>query len=231
MNRSRTATTREALAAAVLLLCGCAAMHAPSIAEIRASAESGDSGAQVALGDDYAAGRGVTQSYAEAARWYGRAADGGDQAAQCNLGTLYLAGQGVAKDYAKAAELFRKSAAQESPKAAFSLGLVYSTGGFGVNQDLAAGRHWYLKAAERGVPEAMLNLGLIYRDGIGVKCDLVEAYKWMHLTVNFTDEGNHPGIESSASAALKKLKTQLSRQELEEAERRAQEWFAVYQES
>jgi len=103
--------------------------------------------------------------------------------------------------------------------------------GFGVNQDLAAGRQWYLKAAERGSPEAMLRLGEIYHDGTGVKCDLVEAYKWMHLTINFTDEGNHPGIESRARAALKELKSQLSRQEMEEAERRTEEWFAVYQES
>src|ERR1700678_3210872 len=75
MNGSRTATSRESLAAAVLLLCGCATPHAPSVDEIRASAESGDSSAEVALGDDYAAGRGVTQSYTEAARWQGRAAD------------------------------------------------------------------------------------------------------------------------------------------------------------
>jgi TPR repeat protein len=230
MNGSRAATPREFLAAAVVLLCGCATTHAPNVADIRASAESGDVGAQVTLGDDYAAGRGVTQSYAEAARWYGRAADNGDQAAQCDLGALYLAGEGVAKDYAKALELFRKSAAQDSPKAEFNLGLLY-TGGIGVTQDLAAGRQWYVKAAEEGSPEAMLNLGVIYRDGTGVTCDLVEAYKWIYLAVNFTDEGKYPGIKPRARAALKNLKPQLSKQQLEEAKERSQEWFDAYRES
>jgi TPR repeat protein len=229
MNGSHAAS-REFLAAALLLLCGCATARAPSAADIRASAESGDSSAQVALGDDYAAGRGVTQSYAEAARWYGRAVDNGDQAAQCDLGSLYLAGQGVAKDYAKAVELFRKSAAQDSPKAEFNLGLLY-IGGIGVTQDLAAGRQWYVKAAEEGSPEAMLNLAVIYRDGTGVTRDLVEAYKWMYLAVNFTDEVKYPGIKSRARAALKNLKSQLSKQELEEAKERSQEWFDVYRES
>jgi uncharacterized protein len=230
MNGSRTATSRESLAAAVLLLCGCATPHAPSVDEIRASAESGDSSAEVALGDDYAAGRGVTQSYTEAARWYGRAADDGDQAAQCDLGTLYLVGNGVAKDYAKAVELFMKSAAVGFPKAEFSLGLMYM-GGVGVTRDLAAGRQWYLKAAGHGSPEAMLNLGVIYHDGTGVTRDLVEAYKWVYLAVNFTDQSNDPGIKPRARAALEKLKSQLSKRDLEEAKARSEEWFEVYQES
>jgi len=74
--RSPALMPRGFAAAALILLCGCATTHAPSVAELRASAEDGDTSAQVDLGDAYASGRGVAQSYAEAARWYARAADG-----------------------------------------------------------------------------------------------------------------------------------------------------------
>jgi hypothetical protein len=77
----------------------------------------------------------------------------------------------------------------------------------------------------------MPNLGEIHHDGTGVTCDLVEAYKWVYLAVNFTDQSNDPGIKPRARAALEKLKSQLSTSGLEEAKARAQEWFEVYQES
>jgi len=47
----------------------------------------------------YANGRGVSQSYAEAATWYRKAAEQGYARAQSNLGTLYSNGQGVPQDY------------------------------------------------------------------------------------------------------------------------------------
>ncbi len=50
----------------------------------------------------YDNGRGVTQDYAEAVRWYREAADQGLAAAQFNLGLMYYNGQGVTQDYAEA---------------------------------------------------------------------------------------------------------------------------------
>lgn len=47
----------------------------------------------------YAEGRGVTQNYVEAAKWYRLAAAQGDAQAQNNLGFMYDNGQGVTQDY------------------------------------------------------------------------------------------------------------------------------------
>ena len=47
----------------------------------------------------YESGQGVSQSYAEAAKWFRKAADLGDDVAQNNLGRMYYTGQGVPKDW------------------------------------------------------------------------------------------------------------------------------------
>jgi uncharacterized protein len=51
------------------------------------------------LGDMYYFGRGVTQDYGEAVKWYKLAAAQGDASAQYNFGLMYANGQGVAQDY------------------------------------------------------------------------------------------------------------------------------------
>jgi TPR repeat protein len=66
------------------------------------AAAQGDQGAQLDLGLLYYNGRGVTQNYKKAARWYRLAAEQGKAAAQFNLGLLYDAGQGVPQDYIEA---------------------------------------------------------------------------------------------------------------------------------
>ena len=66
------------------------------------AAEQGDASAQFNLGVMYGNGRGVTQDYAEAVRWYRLAAEQGNAVAQGNLGVMYGLGEGVAQDYARA---------------------------------------------------------------------------------------------------------------------------------
>ena len=51
-------------------------------------------------------GQGVSQDYAEAAKWYALAGEGGHPFAQNNLGVLYKHGRGVSKDYVQAYKLF-----------------------------------------------------------------------------------------------------------------------------
>jgi hypothetical protein len=58
----------------------------------------------------YYAGRGTTQDYAQAFKWFSKAAAQGSATAQCNLGLLYLKGQGVAADSALARAWLEKSA-------------------------------------------------------------------------------------------------------------------------
>ena len=65
-------------------------------------AEQGFTGAQYNLGLMYDNGKGVTQDYKEAVKWYGKAAEQGYAKAQNNLGSMYENGQGVTQDYKSA---------------------------------------------------------------------------------------------------------------------------------
>jgi TPR repeat protein len=65
--------------------------------EIKPLAEQGHSTAQYNLGVMYSKGRGVTQDYLEAVKWYREAAEQGDALAQFNLGLMYDIGKGVPK--------------------------------------------------------------------------------------------------------------------------------------
>jgi TPR repeat protein len=66
------------------------------------AADQGWAVAQTGLGDLYANGQGIGQSYEEAARLYKLAADQGLAEAQTNLGALYANGQGVGQSYEEA---------------------------------------------------------------------------------------------------------------------------------
>jgi TPR repeat protein len=219
-----------AIVGAAIILSGCAAGGGPSAEEIRAGAEAGDPSAQAALASDYFAGRHVTQSYSEAAGWYAKAAEAGDETAQDSLGNLYLEGLGVPKDPAKAVELYRKAAAQGFAAAENSLGMMFELG-LGVARDMEEANQWYLKAARHGIPESMLNLGLDYHDGAGVPRDPVEAYKWVNLARFFTLHSSDKPMKSRIRTVLDKLKSELSKEELEEGQERSREWYDVYQES
>jgi hypothetical protein len=85
---------------------GMAAFHrndyAAAVRTLLPLAESGDARAQAILGYMFATGRGVPQSYVEAAGWYRRASEQGHPTAQYMLGLLYDKGQGVPQDYVEA---------------------------------------------------------------------------------------------------------------------------------
>jgi TPR repeat protein len=68
--------------------------------------------AQTELGKCYYRGEGVTQDFAEAARWFRRAADQGDKDAQDRLAVCYSRGEGVIKDYLQAYKWFNLASAQ-----------------------------------------------------------------------------------------------------------------------
>ena len=69
-------------------------------------AEQGDSYAQRFLGASYYLGLGVTQDYAEAAKWYKKSAEQGDSVAQNILGAMYEKGKGISKDFVEAYKWF-----------------------------------------------------------------------------------------------------------------------------
>src|SRR5665213_1534735 len=103
--------------------------QAPGIdAALLAKANAGDAAAQVRVGEQYAAGTGVTQDYAQAAEWYRKAADQNYVAGEIHLADLYRDGDGVTRDKAQAAEWYRKAADQGDPSAQGTLAMLYVMG-------------------------------------------------------------------------------------------------------
>ena len=60
----------------------------------------------------YSAGRGVSQSDAEAVYWYRRSAEQGHALGQNNLAVMYRDGRGLSEDGEEAVRWFRRSAEQ-----------------------------------------------------------------------------------------------------------------------
>ncbi len=138
---------------------------------------SDDKWVQNRIGWMYQFGRGVSQDYAEAVRWYRKSAEQGNATAQCNLGYMYEKGQGVSQDYAEAVRWYRKSAEQGNSQGQNNLGWMYQFGR-GVSKDYAEAVRWYRKAAEQGDAKAQCNLGYMYEKGQGVSQDYAEAVRW-----------------------------------------------------
>src|SRR6266540_5745084 len=74
----------------------------PTNPELKKKALAGDINSQFALGSNYDFGRGVKQSWKEAAHWYEMAANEGSALAQNSLGSMFLKGEGVRTDYPRA---------------------------------------------------------------------------------------------------------------------------------
>jgi TPR repeat protein len=68
------------------------------------------------LGKMFDSGTGLSQSYAEAARWYRKSAEQGNAEAQFALGDMYASGQGITSDYLRAYMWLTLSAAGSNNK-------------------------------------------------------------------------------------------------------------------
>jgi TPR repeat protein len=108
-----------------------------------------DPNVQSLLGYMYAEGKGVTQNYTEAVRWYRLAAAQGLAVAQLNLGAIYVSGRGAPQDYAEAVRLFELAAAQNIVAAQAWMGYMYAEGK-GVTQNYTEAVRWYRLAAAQG---------------------------------------------------------------------------------
>jgi TPR repeat protein len=109
-------------------------------------AAAGDAAAQVTVGEDYAAGKGVAQDLKQAAEWYRKAADAGSAAGQIHLADSYRDGRGVTRDAAQAAEWYGKAAEQGDAGAQGTLAVLYWLGQ-GVAQNYAEAYYWFDLAA------------------------------------------------------------------------------------
>ncbi len=118
------------------------------------SAEMGDSGAMVELGEMYSSGEGVTEDEGKAFNWFKRAAEAGNVAGMVALGGMDLLGvNGADPNEEEAARWFQKAAEHDSPAALFDLGTLYESGR-GVGKNLDKAKTLYQKAAKLGNREA-----------------------------------------------------------------------------
>ena len=112
-----------------------------------------DPNVQNLLGYMYQEGKGVTQNYTEAVRWYRLAAAQGLAVAQINLGAIYVSGREAPPDYAEAVRLFELAAAQNIVAAQAWMGYMYAQGK-GVTQNYTEAVRWYRLAAAQGESSA-----------------------------------------------------------------------------
>jgi localization factor PodJL len=154
---------------------------------LRAAAGAGNPAAEYEIGIRYSEGRGVPQSFEEAALWLARAADHGLAPAQYRLGSLYEKGQGVKKDPAEAGRLYLAAAQQGNGKAMHNLAVLYAVGLDG-GPDYKTASQWFQKAADHGIADSQYNLGILYARGVGVEQNLAEAFKWFALAAQQGDK-------------------------------------------
>lgn len=112
-------------------------------------AEGGDAEAQYNLGILHDTGQGVSQDYAEAARWYRQASERHHPDALYNLGLLHFEGKGVAMDRKEALRLYRLAARGGEAESVSSIGYLYLQG-IQVEENPVEAMAHFLLAAERG---------------------------------------------------------------------------------
>jgi TPR repeat protein len=149
------------------------------------AAEANDAEAQYIIGSLYYSGRGVHQSYAEAAKWFEKSALNGYVKAQSDLGEMNYRGKGIPRDYTKAVKWFEMAVEQEDAKAMFFLGGMYNSKNQGVQTNTLKTAELWRKSAALGYPNAEFYLGQMYligRGGITQNAD--SAMIWINKAAN-----------------------------------------------
>ncbi|MGD8477081.1 MAG: tetratricopeptide repeat protein [Burkholderiales bacterium] len=126
----------------------------------------------------------------------------------------------ASRDYEAAVQWWKKAAEKGHARAQNGLGVLYRDGDLGEPQPETAA-YWFRRSAENGYAYAMYSLALLYRDGAGVPRDDIEAYKWFDLAsaLNF---------DPKAEFQRDLLAQRMSPEAVEEARRRAQDWFNAF---
>ena len=187
---------------------------------LRSAAAAGDAAAAYEVAMRFAEGRGVRQSYEDAARWLDRAAKQGLAPAQFRLGTFYEKGIAVKKDLAAARDLYNAAAEKGNGKAMHNLAVLYAEGINGP-PDYRSAAHWFRQAADHGISDSQYNLGILYARGIGVEQNFVESYKWFALASNQGDK--------EAAKKRDEIAAKLDQQSMTAAKLAAQTWSAQAQ--
>ena len=145
-------------------------------------------------GVKYYLGRGVSQDYSEAVKWFRKSADLGNARGYAWLGVMYGTGRGVSGDFKEALKWIRKSAGQGDAFGEHLLGIMYRDG-IGVSRDSSEALEWFRKSAGHGDAPGQYDLGRMYETGSGVKRDYAEALRWYRKAAAQGNEDAKGGIE------------------------------------
>jgi localization factor PodJL len=189
---------------------------------LRLAAAKGDPSAEFEVGARLAEGKGTSQNFAEAVKWYQRSAQQGFAQAQYRLGTLFERGLGQKADLQRARIWYKRAAEQGNVKAMHNLA-VLSAGRQASAPDYATAAHWFGEAASRGLTDSQFNLAVLFESGLGVPKDMKQAYKWFALSAR---SGDKESIKRRDSA-----RSQLAAQELEAAEASVRDWALTPQDA
>ena len=148
------------------------------LAEVQASAESGDGTAQLELGRRYYY---VKRNAPKALIWFQKAAEHGVPWGEYETGSMYVLGEGAAADPRQALAWYKEAAKDGVDIANYDIGVMYWQGE-GVARDTTEAAKWLRIAADKGKTQAKFILGTLYRDGDGVAQDYAEALKLLEAS-------------------------------------------------
>lgn len=215
--------------------------HAEAAKWFRKAADQGDASAQFNLHVCYDNGEGLPQDRTEAYKWLLLAAAQGDKDAREVVPKLerQLTREQLAEGQKRASTFkppevssleagqsavsskeladLRAQAEKGDAKAQNELGEVLYAGKAGVAKNPVEAVKWFRQAAEQHHAAAQSNLGVCYERGEGVAKYEAEAYKWDLLAAAQGDN------KAKRNASL--LELMLSREEVADGKRRAQDWL------
>lgn len=220
--------------------------HTTALGQMQPLAENGNAEAQLWLAYMKAHGLGTNKDAEAALQWLQKSVDQKDPESQYFLAGLLEYGSStwnLKSDVEQAFELMHASAEQGFVEAEYKLGNWYGKP-FGNPRDLdqsiywlsraaekghanaqnnlgtavrdaSEAAEWYRKAAEQGNSAGQSNLARLYRDGRGVPQDYVLAHMWFNLAAQ-----QSPDVRQ----AVEEIAELMTPGQIEEAQRRAQEW-------
>jgi uncharacterized protein len=144
------------------------------------AAATGDSEANMRLGDLYFTGDAGQRDLPEAFKYYRNAAQLKNTKAYFKMGYCYERGHGVGQSNQDAVYWYQRGVDAGELNCIANMARFYENG-IVVDKDPVKAAELYRAAAEQGEAFSQISLGSLYRTGLGVKKDLVEAYKWISL--------------------------------------------------
>lgn len=187
------------------------------------AAELGDPEAQENAAEMYYYGNGAGRNYALAMKWYKKASAGGRGAAVDKMiGWMYVSGEGVEKNYAEALNWFTRAFERGDADSAASIAMLYkNSDGKDMPPDGEKRLEWLRKGVEAGSAVCMQDLSGVYADGDGLPKDEAEAYAWLTVVNEKTDN-------NVAERHLAELSARITPADLARGKKLAQERLAKY---